>query len=95
MKTTDFSSGSPNAADDGDRAQPNLNGGPKVIYGSVLTFCSSSAVGRHNYHPNKKNLAQMISETSQNWASRVDHARFEDPSSNIPPELFESLKFTF
>jgi hypothetical protein len=29
-----------------------------------LTFCSPSDVGGHNSHPNKKNLAQMISETS-------------------------------
>jgi hypothetical protein len=63
MKTTDFSSGSPNAVEDGDRPKPSLNGGLKVIYSSVLTNCSPSAVGRHDYHPNKKNLAQMISET--------------------------------
>jgi hypothetical protein len=64
MKTTDFWSGSPNAVDDGDRPKPSLNGRPKVINGVVLTFCSPSAVGRHDHHPNKKNLAQMISETS-------------------------------
>jgi hypothetical protein len=63
MKTTDFSSGSPNAVDDSDRPKPSLNKGPKVIYGSVLTFCFPSAVGRQNYHPNQKNVAQMISET--------------------------------
>jgi hypothetical protein len=64
MKTTDFSSWSPNAVDDGDRPKPSLNGGLKVIYGSVLTLCSPSAVGRHNYHPKKKNWAQIISQTS-------------------------------
>jgi hypothetical protein len=29
-----------------------------------LTFCSPSAVGRHTYHSNKKNLVQIVSETS-------------------------------